>query len=468
MGVGAGYGHSAGGLGPIAMGAMFSAWAHGPFINGRRSFGVCTHGHVGGRSLQKGPKWKASVCEVADVSLLYAPSPPTLCTVLGNGRGHCTAGPPTRPPPPAPRAVSETGGAVRVTEGDMCGARPGHVCRACRVEALPLRCGAGGGDRRRVGGGAGGDALWGLHAPPLPQCHPSAWGGGGGHGDCGAVVPRWSLGGRGGGDHVAPPQGLGLVACGRAAWGRLGHHLSCPWGIDHSPALPDRTGLSFCVCFCQMCCTPARAHTRAHARTHARTHTRTHAHTHAHTRAHARTLFHSAGPIHVPIKRSETGPPICHGTGPMCWSRGISSGLTRPCPGTRTTGTGMPRLLQGGGGVTAWGPPDCVPRGPATGQRNGVPMCPFGGVVCGCGCVCTSIVTCGGGWRGIGGRGPSLSKDPESPSLFAGSENTKCGIVASTSCSSRIPNITPPPVCNSHALVQATAGVGTVLLWYLI
>ena len=27
---------------------------------------------------------------------------------------------------------------------------------------------------------------------------------------------------------------------------------------------------------------------------------------------------------------------------------------------------------------------------------------------------------------------------------------------------------TPPPPCNSHALVQATVGVGTVLIWYLI
>ena len=26
----------------------------------------------------------------------------------------------------------------------------------------------------------------------------------------------------------------------------------------------------------------------------------------------------------------------------------------------------------------------------------------------------------------------------------------------------------PPPVCNSYALVQATAGVGTVLIWGLI
>ena len=26
----------------------------------------------------------------------------------------------------------------------------------------------------------------------------------------------------------------------------------------------------------------------------------------------------------------------------------------------------------------------------------------------------------------------------------------------------------PPPPCNSHALVQATVGVGTVLIWYLI
>jgi len=28
--------------------------------------------------------------------------------------------------------------------------------------------------------------------------------------------------------------------------------------------------------------------------------------------------------------------------------------------------------------------------------------------------------------------------------------------------------LTPPPLCNSHALVQATVGVGTVLIWYLI
>ena len=27
---------------------------------------------------------------------------------------------------------------------------------------------------------------------------------------------------------------------------------------------------------------------------------------------------------------------------------------------------------------------------------------------------------------------------------------------------------TPPPPCNSYALVQATVGVGTVLIWYLI
>ena len=26
----------------------------------------------------------------------------------------------------------------------------------------------------------------------------------------------------------------------------------------------------------------------------------------------------------------------------------------------------------------------------------------------------------------------------------------------------------PPPLCNSYALVQATAGVGTVFIWYLI
>ena len=26
----------------------------------------------------------------------------------------------------------------------------------------------------------------------------------------------------------------------------------------------------------------------------------------------------------------------------------------------------------------------------------------------------------------------------------------------------------PPPPCNSHALVQGTAGVGTVLIWDLI
>ena len=26
----------------------------------------------------------------------------------------------------------------------------------------------------------------------------------------------------------------------------------------------------------------------------------------------------------------------------------------------------------------------------------------------------------------------------------------------------------PPPLCNSYALVQATVGVGTVLIWYLI
>ena len=26
----------------------------------------------------------------------------------------------------------------------------------------------------------------------------------------------------------------------------------------------------------------------------------------------------------------------------------------------------------------------------------------------------------------------------------------------------------PPPLCNSHSLVQATGGVGTVLIWYLI
>ena len=30
------------------------------------------------------------------------------------------------------------------------------------------------------------------------------------------------------------------------------------------------------------------------------------------------------------------------------------------------------------------------------------------------------------------------------------------------------PSIPPPPPCISYALVQATAGVGTVLIWYLI
>ena len=30
------------------------------------------------------------------------------------------------------------------------------------------------------------------------------------------------------------------------------------------------------------------------------------------------------------------------------------------------------------------------------------------------------------------------------------------------------PPFVPPPPCNSYALVQATVGVGTVLIWYLI
>ena len=28
--------------------------------------------------------------------------------------------------------------------------------------------------------------------------------------------------------------------------------------------------------------------------------------------------------------------------------------------------------------------------------------------------------------------------------------------------------VDPPPLCISYALVQATGGVGTVLIWYLI
>ena len=38
--------------------------------------------------------------------------------------------------------------------------------------------------------------------------------------------------------------------------------------------------------------------------------------------------------------------------------------------------------------------------------------------------------------------------------------------VAKTNCN--MGKCKPPQPCNSHAFVQATVGVGTVLIWYLI